>query len=128
MDEYIKREEALQQCSRFGDYTAWSISDGISSIQAADVAPVVHGRKIEDGDIGCFWLCSLCGECLPYGANYCPNCGAKMDEKAKPEPSVATIYKCSHCGMKSPNGYFCDFCGSRRYKEDACEADTKKTT
>lgn len=38
-----------------------------------------HGRKIEDGDIGCFWLCSLCGECLPYGANYCPNCGAKMD-------------------------------------------------
>lgn len=23
---------------------------------AADVAPVVHGRKIEDGDIGCFWL------------------------------------------------------------------------
>lgn len=47
---------------------------------AADVAPVVHGRKIEDGDIGCFWLCSLCGECLPYGANYCPHCGAKMDE------------------------------------------------
>lgn len=48
-------------------------------IPAADVATVVHGRKIEDGDIGCFWLCSLCGECLPYGANYCPNCGAKMD-------------------------------------------------
>lgn len=46
---------------------------------AADVVPVVHGQKIEDGDIGCFWLCSLCGECLPYGANYCPNCGAKMD-------------------------------------------------
>lgn len=44
-----------------------------------DAVPVVHGRKIEDGDIGCFWLCSLCGECLPYGANYCPNCGAKMD-------------------------------------------------
>ncbi len=47
MDEYIKREEALQQCSRFGDYTAWSISDGIGSIQAADVAPVVHWRWIE---------------------------------------------------------------------------------
>jgi hypothetical protein len=50
------------------------------SIPAADVAPVVDGQKIEDGDIGCFWLCSLCGECLPYGANYCPYCGAKMDE------------------------------------------------
>lgn len=21
----------------------------------------------------------ILGECLPYGANYCPNCGAKMD-------------------------------------------------
>lgn len=21
----------------------------------------------------------LYGECLPYGANYCPNCGARMD-------------------------------------------------
>ena len=51
----------------------------VSDAPAADVATVVHGRKIEDGDIGCFWLCSLCGECLPYGANYCPNCGAKMD-------------------------------------------------
>lgn len=48
---------------------------------AGGYSPVVHGRKIEDGDIGCFWLCSLCGECLPYGANYCPNCGAKMDER-----------------------------------------------
>ena len=44
-----------------------------------DYELVVHGRKIEDGDIGCFWLCSLCDECLPYGAKYCPFCGAKMD-------------------------------------------------
>lgn len=51
----------------------------IKSLPAADVEPVRHGRKIEDGDIGCFYLCSLCGECLPYGANYCPICGAKMD-------------------------------------------------
>ena len=48
----------------------WSIADGIEAIPTADVEPVVHGRKIEDGDIGVFYLCSLCGECLPYGANY----------------------------------------------------------
>lgn len=48
-----------------------------------DVAPVVHGRKIEDGDIGGFWLCSLCGEWLPYGANYCPSCGARMDGESE---------------------------------------------
>lgn len=28
----------------------------VSDAPAADVATVVHGRKIEDGDIGCFWL------------------------------------------------------------------------
>ena len=53
--------------------------DVISSVEnapPADVAPVVHGRKT---NIGCVWLCSLCGKGLPYGANYCPNCGAKMD-------------------------------------------------
>lgn len=48
-----------------------------------DVALVVHGRKIEDGDIGGFWLCSLCGEWLPYGANYCPSCGARMDGESE---------------------------------------------
>lgn len=54
----------------------------VQEVPAADVVPVVHGRKIEDEGIGVFYLCSLCGECLPYGANYCPNCGAKMDEEA----------------------------------------------
>ena len=77
-DEYISREAALEITTRTcGDYAAAFAE--IRKLPAADVVPVVHGRKIEDGDIGCFWLCSLCGECLPYGANYCPNCGAKMD-------------------------------------------------
>ena len=77
-DEYIRRAEALEITTRTcGDYAAAFAE--IRKLPAADVAPVLHGRKIEDGDIGCFWLCSLCGECLPYGANYCHNCGAKMD-------------------------------------------------
>lgn len=77
-DEYIRRAEALEITTRTcGDYAAAFAE--IRKLPAADVVPVVHGRKIEDGDIGCFWLCSLCGECLPYGANYCHNCGAKMD-------------------------------------------------
>lgn len=65
------RTEAAQ------DYN-WAITV-LMAAPTIDITPVKHGRKIEDGDIGCFWLCSLCGECLPYGANYCPNCGAKMD-------------------------------------------------
>ena len=49
---------------------------------AADVAPVVHGRW----ECGC--QCSVCGDRHgPYNSrhrpyyNYCPNCGAKMDEE-----------------------------------------------
>ena len=85
MAEYIDREELLTHQYN-ASHSNWpqlaEMVVGVEDIEdapAADVAPVVHGRKIEDGDIGCFWLCSLCGECLPYGANYCPNCGAKMD-------------------------------------------------
>lgn len=89
-DEYISREAALKYikseqcrtCSDIGLCGNCAVLVAVKLLEkvpAADVVPVVHGRKIEDGDIGCFWLCSLCGECLPYGANYCHNCGAKMD-------------------------------------------------
>lgn len=85
MAEYIEREDALfalRKAERGGSMTALTRLERayaeIREMPAADVAEVAHGRKIEDGDIGCFWLCSLCGECLPYGASYCPNCGAKM--------------------------------------------------
>lgn len=54
----------------------------LGRIPAADVAPVVHGHWV----YGC--QCSVCGDRHgPYNArhkpyyNYCPNCGAKMDEE-----------------------------------------------
>lgn len=67
--------------------------------QAADVAPVVHGRwEWFDEDVGTpvtgyerewGWRCSHCGEELPDNYDYpdcrpmlrfCFNCGAKMNE------------------------------------------------
>ena len=58
------------------------IEEWITSIPAADVAPVVHGRWVN----GC--QCSVCGDRHgPYNSrhkpyyNYCPHCGAKMDEE-----------------------------------------------
>ena len=82
-DEYILRSIAIAKLTALEVTNPFAtIADAkrvLADMAAADVAKVVHGRKIEDGDIGCFWLCSLCGKCLPYGANYCPNCGAKMD-------------------------------------------------
>ena len=44
----------------------------------ADVAPVRHGRWKRYGkNLG---ECSECGEIVSVRNNYCPNCGAKMDE------------------------------------------------
>lgn len=79
MAEYIDREKYCAKHCRCNNEYCDKESCPIWKAPVADVAPVMHGRKIEDGDIGCFWLCSLCGECLPYGANFCPNCGARMD-------------------------------------------------
>lgn len=37
--------------------------------------PLPEPRKFQDG-----WQCSLCGGYSPRETNYCPNCGAKMDD------------------------------------------------
>jgi hypothetical protein len=50
----------------------------IDSMPAADVEPVVHSHITGGGyDLHC----SICGESADIGNNYCPYCGAKMDEK-----------------------------------------------
>ena len=92
MTDYISREAALEITTRTcGDYAAAFAE--IRKLPAADVAPVVHGQWIGEGDgyadgvLVCdVWHCSVCDytiddgtdnpECLP---KHCPNCGAKMD-------------------------------------------------
>ena len=57
----------------------------VSDAPSADVAPVVHGRWIDNGDYGYKWAfsCSKCGyiDGYPFNDrhNYCPHCGARMD-------------------------------------------------
>lgn len=41
-------------------------------------ALVVHAHRVDNG--GFYYRCSECGGVLTYGGNYCPNCGARMDE------------------------------------------------
>ena len=87
MDEYIKREVALEITKRTsGDYaTAFA---EICRIPTADVAPVVHGRW-EVIHVQNHWdkaRCSACKrlfESYEWGSNYCPVCGAKMDGGAE---------------------------------------------
>lgn len=66
------------------------LHNDLNAIPAVDAAPVVHGRWMtcEDGWGDLHYQCSKCG-CewfLEDGSpadndmNYCPHCGAKMDE------------------------------------------------
>ena len=63
------------------------IEDCIDNAPTADVQEVKHGHWIEqakikkDGEVRLVhWQCSLCGCFLGTNtANYCPECGAKMD-------------------------------------------------
>ena len=79
MTEYIELSAAIEAAKH-----AWAKglepSQYIETLPAADVAPVVHGRWIDDGS-GII----ICPEC-ERGYNlhakythYCPNCGGKMD-------------------------------------------------
>lgn len=45
-----------------------------------DAKPIVHAHWIEDDDVGVRGHCSYCGWNDVLGENYCPHCGAKMDE------------------------------------------------
>lgn len=85
--EYIERETLLKNLNRFAqDNYCVTINDVIMNLPAADVAPVVHGHFIHDGQRFAggvdWWHCGSCGA-LASGIetrfNYCPWCGAKMD-------------------------------------------------
>lgn len=61
------------------------VADAINNVEAADVAPVRHGRRkhhyYDSGSpIDDKWCCSERNMCNGHKRTwYCPNCGAKMD-------------------------------------------------
>lgn len=102
MAEYIDKQKLMKnfggydltKCQKYGNTSQkqrnmsydtmmmYEIAEEIDCAPAADVAPVVHGRWVN----GC--QCSVCGDRHgPYNSrhrpyyNYCPNCGAKMDDE-----------------------------------------------
>ena len=108
MAEYIKLEDAiaiieekqkeLSPVGRYGrgyvygsdreKYDAWDeIIDALENAQAADVAPVVHGRwemrptgMVTDTGPKYKAYCTVCNEPnKQYQPPFCPHCGAKMD-------------------------------------------------
>ena len=88
MDEYIEKDAAIAVIMSEppdAHYPHW-YADKIKSIPAADVAPVRHGRW-ENGNP----ICPVCGGdkfkdldadiWCDWKPAFCPNCGAKMDER-----------------------------------------------
>ena len=87
MAEYINREAAiralLNDAPEQVSYSREDAADCICYMDAADVAPIVHGRWLYGDyyDIG-----DVCSECdwdsqmTHPSYRYCPNCGARMDE------------------------------------------------
>lgn len=105
MSDYIKLEDVLNYPLRmgnelFGNNAAFlagveCVMDYVENplyVPAADVAPVKHGKWIEY-QIPHYFKCSECKCTVPYVKavlidgkrkyNYCPACGAKMDEVTK---------------------------------------------
>lgn len=107
-DEYIRKAEAIEAVD-FGITLASAINletgewselfkrendelreaiERIQKIESADVAPVVHGEWLPTNDDN-KKRCNKCDTIVliamyPTGnANYCPNCGAKMDGERK---------------------------------------------
>ena len=98
MNEYIERSDLMRRFAEYLRSTAkptWNDAVSIAFVTpAADVAEVRHGRWIgfpeclkypnaySDDHI----ICSVCEECFNFLDNdterfdFCPHCGAKMDE------------------------------------------------
>lgn len=90
MSEYVKRESLIERFKELGlgenSFIERVFADGaysvLESFPSADVAPIVHGKLIDNKY--CVF-CSVCGyhwyhcDDRIQEFNYCPNCGAKMD-------------------------------------------------
>lgn len=76
----------MKKCKAYGELSAKSAIRKVETWQTVDAEPVRHGHWIfnpKDAIEMMFTVpkCSECGAESPIGGNYCPNCGAKMDEE-----------------------------------------------
>lgn len=84
MDKYIKKEEAiralLNDAPEQVGYSREDAADCIRYMDAADVAPVRHGRWVpfHSEAAGDIQYCSVCEIGFDAKTVYCPNCGADM--------------------------------------------------
>lgn len=83
MTEYVEKEEAIKAIANDLPeqvrYSREDAGDCIRYMDAADVAPVRHGRWVPVDEEEDAFDCSECNAMVRRRHNFCPNCGAKMD-------------------------------------------------
>lgn len=96
MAEYITKEQIIDWFSPYGHLDKpipfETLVSDLRGIKASDVEPVKRGRwKLIGADKrgrGGVWECAGrdgCGKIYPYKCDFCPNCGARMDEEGTHE-------------------------------------------
>ena len=56
--------------------------DALRKLPKEDVVPVVHAKWVDMYNIA-LYKCTNCTQYAEYIFDYCPHCGAKMDEEEK---------------------------------------------
>lgn len=79
------KDEVAESETAIADF-AYIMLENLKQTEIADAAPVVHGHW---NNVGCllnikFGYCSNCG-IIHEVTQYCPYCGAKMDEEEQHE-------------------------------------------
>lgn len=85
MDRYIDAEKAFNSVDTSVINSQYAISI-IKSAPTEDVAPVVHAHwehKLVPRLGYPVPICSHCGESRRETSDFCPDCGAKMDEEVQ---------------------------------------------
>lgn len=96
-DALVAQEEFFAKIFKgdFGEQVATHVIEVINDAPTVDAIHVRHGRWLckrygvaFDGKRFPFWTIAVCSECNKTSCDagdYCPNCGAKMDEERKEE-------------------------------------------
>ena len=73
--------EGMGYSSKHNDRLVEEVDAVFDEIPAADVRPVVRGKWIDhQGGRWIYAKCSECGTVHDVKSNFCPNCGAMMEE------------------------------------------------
>lgn len=84
MTEYIDRDILIKNIEQETMSILFTKSTALKYVRespAADVAEVVHGRWIPVDEKNDAFDCSECDAMVKKRCNYCPSCGARMDQE-----------------------------------------------